>query len=183
MNKLTKFFILQLLLITGAANAALITSVNKTTNDGVYTLSTEQADQLGVSGADRIAFLRLREGNGVNWNVGDYFNVSTILNSTNNDSKIMGIFNGWNVDLTYVGDDFDTFTTATIDTDLSGFVEGIAFAFSSTSGNIVFNGTSTFNGGQTRGDADFLTASVPEPGTILTLSLGLFGLMARRLIK
>jgi hypothetical protein len=127
----------------------------------------------------------LREGNGVTWNVGDTFDRSTIFNSTGNDAAIMDIFNGVNADLAYLGGDFASFSSATINVDSSGFYEGVAFAFNSASGNITFNGVSTFNGGQTRGAADFIVVpvrDVAEPSALLLLMGGLFGLMFRKKI-
>lgn len=180
---------LALTMIVGGAQAASITQFNKTTNDGVYTLSQAQADHFGFSTADRIAFFRIREGNGTAFSDGDTFDATSLANSfTSNGSSILAFLNGTNAALTYTGDTlnpatgaFDLLGTTTVGA-ADSYYEGVAFLFNNLSGNIVAGGTSTFNGGQTRGDFVFNVAPVPIPaaGPLFLAALGAFGFAARR---
>lgn len=148
--------LLMLFLVPVVVHAALIPFVKKTTNDGVFSLSEEQAAFLGDRTATHIAFLRLRKGRGINWRKGDTLNLDTVLNSTQHDHKILGVFNGVHGDLNYDGDAFTPFVSATIHRRRGGYFRGVAFTFAASVGNISFNGTSTFNAGQTRRTADFI---------------------------
>jgi hypothetical protein len=161
------------------ASAATINQFNKTTNDGVFTLSQAQADFLGYSDARFIGFYRVREGNGTTFNDGDTFNVTTMFNSvTSNASKILAFLNGENPGLTYTGGYLDPLGQTTVGEDNS-YTAGVAFLFGENAGNIVFRGSSTYNGGQSRGDFDLVVPSaVPLPAAAWMLIAGLGGLAA-----
>jgi len=169
------------------ASAATITQFNKTTPDGVFTLSQAQADYLGYSDARFIGFYRVREGSGTTFDAGDTFNVTTMFNSvTSNASKILAFLNGKNPGLTYTGGYLDILGETTIgeaNSYNSGFKEGVAFLFGKDAGNIVFRGSGTFNGGQSRGDFDLVVPSaVPLPAAawMLIAGLGVLAALARR---
>lgn len=168
--------------LTSAAEASLVTQFNKTTNDGVYTLSAADAIALGVPSADRVGFFRVREGNGTTFEVGDTFNAASIMNSiTSNAGAVLGLFNGTNGDLGYTGGTFAPLGTTVLGA-ADSYYEGVMFAFANSSGNIVFRGSSTFNGGQTRGDFPYSLTPVPE-ATSLCVWGGMIlvgGLVARR---
>jgi hypothetical protein len=161
------------------ASAATITQFNKTTPDGVFTLSQAQADYLGQSDAKFIGFYRVREGNGTSFDAGDTFNVATMFNSvTSNASKILAFLNGENPGLSYTGGYLDPLGETTVG-DANSYTAGVAFLFGDNAGNIVFRGTGTYNGGQSRGDFDFVVPSaVPLPAAAWMLIAGLGGLAA-----
>ncbi|WP_025898962.1 hypothetical protein [Sneathiella glossodoripedis] len=166
-----------LFMLTSVSNAAYVSSFNKHTNDGVYTLNQAQKDFFGVSGAEYIGFLRVRSGNGVSWNAGDYFDQTSVLNSTGSDSKILALLNGLGdpANVTYTGNNLETLGSTTLvnsSADVSGIYEGIAFLFGSTVGDIVFNGTATFNQGQTRGEWDYQVSVVPLPAALPLYAAG-----------
>ncbi len=169
--------------LAGAAGAAHIGAFYKTTNDGVYDLSSAEALALGYAGAKYIGYFRVREGNGVTFGMGDSFDTHTILNSTQDDSKIIALLNGTNAGLGYAGGILQALGKTTIASDASSFYEGVAFLFSTTS-NIVFSGTSTFNASQSRGALpyDVAPASVPLPAALpmLAAAIGAIGLASRR---
>jgi len=159
-----------------SANAAYLSSFSDSTNDGVFTLTTQQATQLGNASADRIGILRIADGL-----AGDTFDQNTILNSTLDDAAILGILNGSASSLSYTGVEFDELGTTTLLADFTiptrfDFVPGVYFLFNSASGNIVFNGTSTFNPADNRGA--FELAPVPLPAAAWMLIAGLGGLFA-----
>jgi len=176
---------LGLVMGVGAANvtnAAPITSFSSITNAGVFTLSAEQSGLLGEPTADRIGLLRITEGS-----TGDTFDSDSIFASvTSNSGAIIGLLNGSAVGLSYTGNTFDSLGETTLlqdftITDRFDFDPGIYMLFNSDSGNIVFAGSSTFNGGQTRGDFEGL-APIPLPaaGWLLLTAFGGLGLAARR---
>jgi hypothetical protein len=169
-------------LMAGAVAAAPISQFNKTTNDGVYTLTQSQADALGYGTADYIGFFRVREGSGTVFDSGDTFDATTLANSvTSGLGNIIAFLNGRNGDLGYSGGFFDDLGTTTVGTGNS-YYEGVAFLFSNP-GNIVFRGTSTFNSGQTRGEFDGVgldVAPVPVPAALPMLIAGLGGFAALR---
>lgn len=163
------------------AEAALVTSFSRTTNDGVYTINAGQAAFLGVAGADRVGFFRVRNNSmGTTYGADDTFNQTSILNTTNDDSKILGLFNGRGdvSRITYTGASFAPLGTTTLLASLDVF-EGVLFAFSSLAGNIVFTGSTTFNGSQTRGNADFI-APIPAAAWLFGSALLGLGAYARR---
>lgn len=164
------------LVLASQAQAVPLTQINKFTNDGVYSLSQTQADQLGYSDADFIAFLRPRSGRGVTLATGDTFDATTLFNSTKNDSKIIAFLNGENTGLSYTGDAFDPLGTTTILNNSGSFYEGTAFLFESGVGNIVFNGSATFNEGQSRGAFDREIGAVPVPAALPLLAAGVAAL-------
>lgn len=171
------------LVVSGGAQAAsYIQEFKKTTNDGVFSLTAEQADFFGVSTDDHIGFFRVREGNGVSFDAGDTFDVSTMLNSLMSGAgSVIKFLNGTNGALGYSGDAYDDLGTTTLG-DENSYYRGVAFLFSGT-GNIVFNGSSTFNSGQSTGDLDFTPpAAVPLPAglPLLLTALGGVALIARR---
>lgn len=145
-------FLIITLCISFTTNAALITTFNHTTNDGVFSITSGQAKTLGVEGADRLGFLRLRQGANTSWDIGDVFDRNAIFSSTTSDNFIFDIFNGfsvlpWNgkVVLSFsTGGLFERFESATILAE-DDFYRGIIFAFNS-SNTITFNGSSTFSG-------------------------------------
>jgi len=166
-----------------ASQAAAISQFNKTTNDGVFTLTEGQAAAIGFGGqnVDRIGFFRVREGSGTTFNAGDTFDVTTMNNTvTSGAGNIIAFLNGTNLDLTYTGDEFDVLGTTAVGASNSYF-RGVAFLFSSLSGNITFRGSSTFNAAQTRGAFDGI-AEVPLPAAapLFLGGLAAFGLAKRR---
>ncbi len=167
-------------LVTAAsapASAAFISSFSRTTNDGVFTLSAAQASYLGVPTADRLGFVRIRSGGtpSVSWSAGDTFDATSIMAFvTSNAANILGLFNGVGDPalIAYTGSAFDPLGTTTLLT--SGDVSrGVAFAFSSTGGNVVFKGTTTFSGAQTQGPS---MSPVPLPGTVWLFGTAIAGL-------
>lgn len=159
--------------VTSTASAVLVPQFNKTTNDGVFTITPSQATFLGVPTADRVGFFRVREGSGTTFNAGDTFDQTSIFNSvTSNAGSILGLYNGTNTDLLYSGSSFDALGTTTIPTpDTNSYFRGVMFAFNSSAGNIVFRGTSTFNGGQASEGFAAIPNAVPEASAILTWSV------------
>lgn len=184
MNNLTRLFALSLMFFAGTSTAAYISQFNKTTNDGVFTLSADQVSFLGYdpSAVDRIGFFRVREGNGTVFNNGDTFDVTTMQNSViGGANNIVAFLNGTNADLTYTGNAFEALGTTTVGA-ADSYFRGVAFLFHSSSGDIVFRGTSTFNGGQTRGAYEGISA-VPLPAAAWLFGsamLGMVGLGYRR---
>ena len=84
--------------------------------------------------------------------------------------------------LSYTGVAFDalgttTFLSGYMGADRLDFDPGIYLLFNASSGNIVFSGKSTFNGGQTRGGFDGL-APMPLPAAAWLLIAGIGGLFA-----
>lgn len=171
-----------------SANAALITSVNKFVNDGVFLITPGQAAYLGVDGADALGYLRLRQGSGISWGAGDVINRDTIFNSTSQDSLIVDILNGvdtlpWNnvSVLNYeTGGIFDKFTSAEIlvSTD---FWRGIIIAFDSNN-SITFR-NATLSSARNRGFVS--TEIIPEvevsaPQTIGLMLVGIVALFFRK---
>jgi hypothetical protein len=161
------------------ASAATITQFNKTTPDGVFTLSQAQADHLGQSEARFIGFYRIREGNGTVFDAGDTFDVTTMFNSvTSNASKILAFLNGENPGLAYTGGYLDPLGSTTVG-EANSYTAGVAFLFGEGAGNIVFRGSGTYNAGQTRGEFDFeVPSAVPLPAAAWMLIAGLGGLAA-----
>jgi hypothetical protein len=183
-----------------AAQALPITQFQRFTNDGVHTLNAAQAAWLGAPTADRIAFLRLRNGGGLAYAAGDTFDAATLLGSTANDDKLLGLLNGLGDPtlIAYSGSPYAVLGTTTM-LSASDVYAAVAFVFRSDAGSIVFTGrnSATFDGGQTRGDytalvppaPDDLTSfdgaapTVPLPGALalMLVALGGFaGLRARR---
>lgn len=167
------------------ASAAYISSFGRTTNDGVFTLTSAQAAFLGTPTADRIGFFRVRAfgSPSVTWSAGDYFDSASVLATvTSNGGAILGLFNGLgDGQLTYAsGGLYSPFTSATFNS--ANTVDGelfraIAFTFNSASGNIVFRGSATFNPALTSGVSDVPTAPpVPLPAAAWLLLSGLAGL-------
>jgi hypothetical protein len=169
-----------LILATGA-HAATITQFGRTTNDGVWSLTAEQASALGVTGATKMGAFRVRSGNGVAWAVGDTFGVSALNASiVGGGGTVYGYFNGFGDSLLgYTGGFLAPLGTTTFlassstDGDL---YRGVFFAFT---GNVVFRGTSNFN--QVNQGA-FTLAPIPVPAALPLLLAGLGGLalVARR---
>jgi hypothetical protein len=189
MKKLFVHIAVALAMMTCSASAATINQFNKTTNDGVYTLTQAQADYFGFSSATNIGFFRVRDGNGTTFSAGDTFDAITMENSiTSGASNVLAFLNGTNTGLTYTGNTltpatgvFSLLGTTTIGAG-SSYYEGVAFLFSG-SGAIVFRGSSTFDAGQTRGEFDFtVPPAVPLPAAfpLLLAAVGGLGLLARR---
>lgn len=172
------------------ADAATVTRFERSTNDGVFSLTEAQAAALGAPDAAAIGLLRVRSGRGVSWNAGDDFDATTILNTiTRGGGNVDGIFNGpvdqnfdGDVDpnglfLTYSGDTFDplgrtVFTNASATT--GSIFRAVAFAFS---GQVVFRGNSTFTASAALGPADFLEVNtVPLPAGLPLMLTGLAAL-------
>ncbi|ABG31053.1 VPLPA-CTERM sorting domain-containing protein [Roseobacter denitrificans] len=178
-NLVRSFIVAGLVVLGSSASAATINQFNKTTNDGVYTLTAAQATALGDASATRIGFFRVREGSGTVFNAGDTFDQTTMANSvTSGAGNIIAFLNGRNSSLTYTGGTLEALGTTTVGSSNS-YYEGVAFLFSGT-GNIVFRGSSTFNAGQTRGafDGVGIPAAVPLPAAAWMLIAGLGGLAA-----
>ena len=171
----------------GAANAAYIASFNRTTNDGVYSLSDAQADYLGVTCTNDcfIGYFRVREGNGTVINDGDTFDQASIFGSvTSGSASILGLFNGLGVspDIEYASaTPFASLGLTTLHA--KSIPAAVAFVFDSSAGNIVFKGSSTFNASQSRGaDPNVPIGAIPEPSTwaLLIGGFGLAGAALRR---
>lgn len=183
-----KLFLTLLFALPLSVNAALITSVNKFTNDNVYLITPGQAAYLGVEGADALGFLRLRQGSGISWNVGDIINRDTIFNSTTQDTLIVDILNGvstlpWN-NLNVLsfesGDIFEKFTSAEVLAS-ADFWRGFVIAFNSN--NTITFKNATISAGVNRG---FISTNViPEakvsaPQSIVLLVACLIGIFIRK---
>jgi hypothetical protein len=170
---------------SAASAATYISSFSRTTNDGVFELSQAQAGFLGVPTADRIGYFRVRSGGSpvIAWSAGDTFDGASVLASvTSNAGAILGLFNGENEKLGYSGDAWKPLGTTTLleDSDLGGSLfRAVAFAFSSGSGNIVFRGSTTFNGAQSQG-ASLAPVPVPAALPLLLGGLAVMGVVARR---
>lgn len=177
--------ILLLVCSINVAQAALIETVPRFTNDGVFTLTAAQAALLGTPGADKIGFLRVRSAAGSSFAAGSILELSSLGNISNG-GAILAFFNGTNSDLSYTGGAFELFTKATVVNAADGFFRGLAFAFSSSSGNIVFStggATAAFNGGQTRGAlteslATLLEESLSTTQVSAPTTLGIFAFAA-----
>jgi hypothetical protein len=185
MKSLFASAVLALSMLAASANAAVISQFSRTTNDGVFTLSAAQAAFLGVPTADRLGFFRVRSGGSpnVSWSAGDTFDATSVMNSVqSNGAAILGIFNGANAGLVYTGSAWSALGTTTFVSDSASngsLFRAVAFAFNSASGNIVFRGSTTFNGDQTRG-ASPSPIPVPAALPLMLLALGGLGLVARR---
>ncbi|MEL6197164.1 MAG: hypothetical protein AAFT19_04895, partial [Pseudomonadota bacterium] len=152
------------MLIGTAATAAPITTpgayideFQRTTNDGVYSLSAAQAEAIGVVGATKLALLRVRPSRGVTWEAGDYFDAASIENTIRGSgANVFGILNGplapgfvpqaTNGDvLLYEGDLWEALGTTIFQQDSGSspsLVAAVAVAFT---GTLTVNGVSTFN--------------------------------------
>lgn len=177
-----------LALTAAAADAATIDRFSKTTNDGVFTLTPEQAMHLGAPGADRIAFFRVREGRGVRFMAGDVFDEGTLDASVRSGrDAIIAFVNGEAEGLRYEGRPFERLGRVVIDSDANSFSRGVAFLFNSQAGDIVFEGSATFNGDQTRGvfalstpEPSAAPAPIPAPATLPLMAAGLGALALMR---
>ncbi len=189
-----------MILVAAPASAARIDAFTKSTNDGVYELTQAQIDHFGVEDAAYIGFYRprFRKADLDDYAIGDVFDADTILASAANQSsanKILAVLNGDNQHLDYTGGLFDPLGTTVIESVRTGYVRGVAFLFGDDVGNIVFQGTSTFNEGQSRGLLAFdpppsptgpagstTPAAVPLPAGLVLLATGAgaLGLMRRR---
>jgi hypothetical protein len=171
-----------LVLATGA-HAATVTQFGRTTNDGVWSITAEQATALGVTGATKMGAFRVRSGNGVTWAAGDTFGVSALNASIiAGAGNVYGYFNGFGDSLLgYTGGFLAPLGTTTFlanSTTDGDLYRGVFFAFT---GNVVFRGTSNFNQA-TEGAFPFAPTPVPVPAALPLLLAGLGGLalMARR---
>ena len=176
-----------------ALAASVLQQLNKSTNDGVYSLTAEQAAALGYVDAGFIAFYRVREGNGTTFSFGDAFDETTLRNSVkSNGGGILAFLNGRASGLDYQGAAFEKLGRTVIASDASSFYEGVAFLFGAGAGAITFNksgGTTTFSASQSRGGfvmpvverrpaAEVVpVAAVPVPAAfgLLAAGLGLLG--------
>jgi hypothetical protein len=168
-----------------AAEAATVTRFNKSTNDGVYTLSDAQAAHLGQPSAGYIGFFRVRGSRGTRFDPGDTFDAASVLNSfTGGRGNVLAVLNGDNRRLTYTGGFLDPLGTTVLSTPNS-YYRGAAILFAA--GTINFNG-GNFNGSQSRGA--FADLAVPEPAPapvplphaagLLLAGLGGLALLRRR---
>ncbi|WP_209424876.1 VPLPA-CTERM sorting domain-containing protein [Pararhodobacter sp. SW119] len=169
--------------LSGAANASTyIAQFATVTNAGVFTLTAEQANLLGAPTADRIGQIRIRSGA-----AGDTFDADSIFASvTSNGGAILGLRNGSASALSYSGDEFEALGLTTLLQDFNNddrfdFDPGVYLLFNSSSSNIVFAGSATFGGSQTRGEFTAL-APIPLPaaGWLLLAAFGGLGVAARR---
>jgi len=138
--------------MAGSAAAATITSLTKFTNDGVYSITADTADLLGVAGATHLGFLRIHDGA-----TGDSFNARAILGATPHGHKLAGVLNGLNDGLDYAGIALDQLGSTTLLNDSRNFYQGVVLAFDGTRGAVVVKGsrgTATFNAKQARGAAE-----------------------------
>ncbi|MEM6441663.1 MAG: VPLPA-CTERM sorting domain-containing protein [Pseudomonadota bacterium] len=170
LNRLAAALVLPLACLAAAPAAALVQldtryveRFHKFANDGVYTLDAGQAEAFGAPEADRIGFLRLRT-TGVNWSPGDWFDAASILASTRDDARLLGLLHGpAGPDVVeHAGAPFDPLGAATFATERD-VRDAVAFVFDGAAGRIVFTGrgTTTFDGGQTRGAYAGLMPYVP----------------------
>ena len=162
-----------------SVSAATVTQFDKTTNDGVFSLSQAQADFLGFSDAKYIGFVRVRNNSaGTTFGAGDTFDATTMGNTvTSGGGSILAFLNGNNADLTYTGGYLDPLGLTTLGPQNSYF-RGVAFLFGEGVGNIVFLGSSTFNQDRNNGEFDLEVSAVPLPAAAWMLIAGLGGLVA-----
>ncbi len=172
-----------------ALAASVLPQFNKSTNDGVYELTRDQAAALGHVDAAFIAFYRVREGAGTTFSLGDAFDETTLRNSVKSDGGgILAFLNGRAEGLDYQGAAFERLGRTVIASDASSFYEGVAFLFGVDAGAITFNkrgGTTTFSASQSRGgfvmpviereapQAVTTVAPVPVPAAFGLLAAGL----------
>ena len=177
-----------LALVAPTAQAATIDRFDKTTNDGVFTLTPEQAALLGAPEADRIAFFRVREGRSVRFRAGDAFDARTLGASVRSGREnVIAFVNGAADGLRYEGAPYERLGRVVIESDANSFSRGVAFLFSADDGPIVFAGGATFSGDQTRGAfalpapaVEAAPAPVPAPATLPLMAAGLGGLVLVR---
>ncbi|MEM7724211.1 MAG: VPLPA-CTERM sorting domain-containing protein [Pseudomonadota bacterium] len=170
--------------LTMPASGATISQFKKSTNDGVYDLTTSQAAALGFGSASHIGFFRIREGSGTTFDAGDTFDATTIMASLRGGSRnnVIAILNGRNGGLGYTGGFLEVLQTTTIG-DANSYYEGVAILFN---GNTVNFGGGNFNRSQSRGTYDGTgipaPAAVPLPAAGWFLIAGIGGLvvMSRR---
>lgn len=184
MRALVLAFVSSLLLAFGA-QAATISSFNRTTNDGVWSLTAAQANALGVSGATKIGAFRVRSGGSpsVTWQAGDSFNAATLTASiTSGSGNVFGFFNGEaTTALDYTGG-FLASLGVTRFLFPSGanasYFRSVYFAFNDT---VVFGGSSTFSV-VNRGAFPHTITPVPVPAAmpLMLAGMGLFAAAALR---
>jgi len=168
--------------------AATLDRFDKTTNDGVFTLTPEQAALLGAPEADRIAFFRVREGRTVRFRAGDVFDAGTLGASVRRGREnIIAFVNGEADGLRYEGQPYERLGRVVIDSDANSFSRGVAFLFRAEDGPIVFDGSATFSGDQTRGafalpapEVEAPPAPIPVPATLPLMVAGIGGLVLAR---
>ena len=172
---------------SSAASAAPIPLFPQITNDGVYSIDPALAASLGLTGATHIGVIGLRSTDTPSaFAVGDTFDAATLFDSTADDGAILGFLNAFSTSLSYTGAELASLGTTEIllfDRAGDNRIFNAAFFGFSTSGNIVFNGTSTYNAGQSRGDfaaAFDVTAPIPLPGAAWLMLTGLAGFFGWR---
>ena len=153
--------------LAAAAQAKTVDYFAKTSGEGVYSLTEAQADHLGHSGADRIAFVTLRKGAGVNYKPGDTFDASSVLSSiAQGRSNVGGVLNGLADDVTYDGDAFAPLSMATIWTNDANLTAAVALIFDSAADGFVTRDGTVFTPAMTQGAYDGILvpgAELPGP--------------------
>lgn len=170
-----------------SVSAATIPAFQRTTNDGVFALTAEQAAHFGVPDAAYVGFLRPRSPNNATpLAAGDTFDVSAILASCRAGcDRVLSVRNGDSTELGYSGGFMDLLGTTTLTRSTQGALRGVAILFAGGNGAITFQGGASFAAGQSRGTLAHVVpapAVVPVPAALplLLAGLGSLAVAARR---
>jgi hypothetical protein len=169
-------------LISSAAFAVPVT-FDRGVNDGVFSLTSDQAAALGAPTAEFIGFLGLRDTGIDNIPAGAIFDQTSIFSLISNDGNVLNIVNGTNGNVDYAsGLSGNTFTTATLTSNDNRLFRGVGLLFS---GNQTFNfAGGNISSGSLRGalsnDALDVLAPVPLPAAGWMLLAGVGTILAKR---